>query len=167
MGSTILQNILDKRDAIIHIDTSMSFLSIKEVGKAFEQLKQLLQAKEVPFQHKVAKSVKPRQGILGFLINRGGGEELDDILTFKVPAGYKCHELADALLPLGCEVFVPSSGNCSDDIAEGVFDLQYQDADKRYSTFEFVLFISNVLEQAVLRTRTLEITDVQKITGQI
>ena len=49
------------------------------------------------------------------------------------------------------------------DIVDDVFNFNFQDTQKKYDTFEYVLFISDLIGQAALRTKKLDLKHVEDI----
>jgi hypothetical protein len=162
IGMDILANILKESNAIISMDSSLSFLGKVDVGQATRHLKSVLQGLDIPFSYRVLQgSSSGASGILGQLLGFGKKQADRDIITFELPKDYFDYDLFDAILKLGCEVYVPFEPKT--ELVERVFNCQFKEDDEKYSTFKYVIYINDFLGQAALRTKALTTDDVKKL----
>lgn len=160
LGKDILCNILKSNIVTVDVDTSLSFLNTKKVSKFTRELKNLLQKNDIRFDYRVLESNSSGGGISQlFKFNKKQKDR--EIITFKLPQHFNNSDLFDIMLGIGCEIFVAIEFN--DDIVQEIFNCHFQDQEVRYSTFKYVLFLNNYLDQAALRTKLLNLRDVQKL----
>ena len=160
LGKDILRNILRNSIITVNVDTSLSFLNTKKISKFTHELKNLLQKNDMRFDYRVLESNSSGGGISQlFKFNKKQSDR--EIITFNLPPHFNNSDLFDIMLGIGCEIFVPIEYR--DDIVQEIFNCHFQDQEVRYSTFKYVLFLNNYLDQAALRTKLLNLEDVQKI----
>lgn len=164
LGKDILHNILTEESIIINVDTSLSFQDTPQVSKSSIDLKSLLQDNDVSFDYRVTEPNPVEGGFLSKFLDINKKPRKREILTFELQQHFDNADIFDALLNMGCQVFAPV--NHKDDIARDIFYCNFEDERERYSAFKFVLYINNFLGQAALRTKLLDMEDVQKICKQ-
>lgn len=164
IGMHMLKNILENDDIIVNIDTSLCFLDKLQSTKAVESLKAMLEEIGIKYDYRViqGQGQSSALGALGKILGFGRRMEDREIVTFELPKAFPDANVLSSILELGGEIFVPIEYNS--DIAQQVFNCHFNDMDKRFATFKLVAYINDYLGQAAIRTRTLNLEDIKRIT---
>lgn len=163
LGAYIVNSILCSSSVIVKIDTSLCFAAKADIKILSERLRSLLKSIPIDFQYRIVKSAVSGQNPLGKLFqfsNKNGSSEL---IVFELPIKFVHKDLLDIILNLGCEIFVPFENSSNTSVIQEIFNGHYDDNEDRFDRFKFVMFLSNYLEQAALRTKHLSLKDVESI----
>jgi hypothetical protein len=161
IGMDIVRNILKDNNIIVNVDNSLSFLKKDETAETVDKLREALKQAGIPFEYRVSESQASNTGVLGRLFSLPKKNNERELFTFKLDSRFFDENLFDILLQLGCEIYVPFE--FKEEIVQEVFNRYFHEQSKRFSTFKYVIFVSDYLSQAALRTKALNIEDVQKL----
>jgi len=159
---TLFQNVVEMHNIIVNINTELSFSNKTDPQDLISSLRLSLASLGIPYEYRSFKSASaksPFEKLFGFVKR----EHSEDIITFALPKGFSDSNVINLILSLGCEIFVPFEEEECQDYVYKVFNSHYENPEDRYSTFKFVLFISDFVQQSVIRTTVLELEDVEKI----
>jgi hypothetical protein len=164
LGVEIIKNILEDSSVIVNIDNTLSLMDKASTNQMLNKLKDHLNEANIPFEYRVTEYEAPNSGILGklFSISKKTGNR--ELFTFKLESNFADENLFSIMVTIGCEIYVPLESG--DELVQEVFNGYFKDQNMRFSTFKYVIFISDFLGQAALRTKTLKLEDVQKLCAE-
>lgn len=161
LGAHILKKILESSSAVINIDTSLSFMDKKQFKDYINTLKNSLESHKVNYYNRTITSSRSDMSALAQFLLYGKTKGDREIITFELNKDFNDDSLIELIVKPGCEVFVSES--LSSEIIQDVFNSNYQDEERRFDVFKYVIYINDYVDQAALYTKTLGIEDVKKI----
>lgn len=164
LGIDILNNILKDNDVIIYIDTFLSFMDKTKAAETISKLKDELSNEGIKFEYKTVQTPSKTLGTLGKLFGFSKRIDNRETIVFAIKRHSYNENLFSKILDLGCEMYIPES--LSDNIVQEISEGVYQNDEKKYSSFKYVIFISDYLGQAALRSKNLNLEDVQNLCIQ-
>lgn len=161
IGKSMLCNITKISTVIVHMDTNMTLMGKQQKMDFMSCLKNLLKALNINFSQRIIPGGSSNGESVLRMIFSGKKDSEREIVTFQLEKGFFNEELFSMISLQGCEIYIPN--NYYDGIVDDVFNFNFEDAQKRYDTFEYVLFISDLIGQAALRTKKLDLKHVEDI----
>ncbi|WP_094546199.1 hypothetical protein [Petroclostridium xylanilyticum] len=163
IGVNILQNILKYDSIIVHIDTSLCFNTQLEVKNSIDQFRNTLSALAIDFEYRTFKASNAGPNILGIPLQSEKRQEVHQIITFGLKQHFDDKDFLTPLLQIGCQIYVPYEQQFDPKLIQRVFNGHFQEEHDKVSTFKYVLFINDFIGQTVIKTKSLELKDIEEI----
>jgi hypothetical protein len=161
LGPDIIKNILKSGNVIVDVDNTLSLMDKAATVKILNKLKDALNTANIQFEHRVTEAEVSNPGLLTKLFSMPKKTGNREFFTFELDSRFNDENLLNIMVNIGCEIFVPFE--FSEGLVQEVFNGNFQDRGKRFSAFKYVIFISDYLGQAALRTKTIKMEDVQNL----
>ncbi|NLY43736.1 MAG: hypothetical protein GX066_07180 [Clostridiaceae bacterium] len=162
-GARILSNISREHNVIIHVDTSLCFYNQKDIYKKINAFRNTLSATGIPFEYRTFEGEDPNKSILSLFIQTKKKTRTFEIMTFPLKKGEAYPDLIQQLMVIGCQVFVPVDQKNYSELVPQVFSGGFKEDEHMYSTFKCILYMNDLVSQAVARTRLLVKEDIEKM----
>jgi hypothetical protein len=160
ISKDIIKNVLRTSDIVVNINTSLSYTGDTNIEECSMKLKEAL--KDLGLQYNFRIFTMDSQGSsLGQLLKLSKKKKDYEIITFMLPQNFNDYALFDYMIQLGCEILVPVQ--IASEITEQVFNGHFSRDQEKFTSFKYTLYISNFIDQTLLRTKVLDMGDVEKI----
>ena len=165
LGKDIITNVLKDNDIIVHINTSLCFSTMINITEVVKELKSALRYEDIIFHSRVIKG-SGNSNSLGSLFQMSKKKSTYELVTFKLPRYFNNEKLLDTILKVGCEIYVPTIEQFDEGIILQVFNHNFDEdeVEDKFLLFKYILYINNFVEQAVIRTKVIDLSDVEKLT---